>query len=213
MAQTNRGRARRRNPALTRARLLSCAMEQFGQRGYAQTTIVDIERAAGLSPGAGGLYRHFASKEELLLIAVRDYRAQIAAVAEELPLAELATPSQALDAIPRLLGPFVAKQLPSLQVFALQGLTFPTAARAEIQGAWEDGYAVIAATLQRLAPDSDLDYQAAAVRIAAELAHYFAHSTAFGDAPAGVGIDRFLRDFVRHWYRTLQPATDLKRAL
>jgi AcrR family transcriptional regulator len=41
-------------------------MELFGRQGYHATTIAQIEAAAGLSAGAGGLYRHFKSKRALL---------------------------------------------------------------------------------------------------------------------------------------------------
>ncbi|GIM97778.1 hypothetical protein Ato02nite_095710 [Paractinoplanes toevensis] len=41
-------------------------MEMFGRQGYHATTIAQIEAAAGLSAGAGGLYRHFKSKRALL---------------------------------------------------------------------------------------------------------------------------------------------------
>jgi AcrR family transcriptional regulator len=41
-------------------------MEMFGERGYHATTIAQIEAAAGLSAGAGGLYRHFRSKRAIL---------------------------------------------------------------------------------------------------------------------------------------------------
>jgi AcrR family transcriptional regulator len=50
----------------TRQRLLREAMRLFGVRGYAATSIAMIEQAAGLSPGSGSLYKHFASKQELL---------------------------------------------------------------------------------------------------------------------------------------------------
>jgi AcrR family transcriptional regulator len=41
-------------------------MRLFGERGYDATSVADIERAAGLTPGAGGLFHHFRSKEEVL---------------------------------------------------------------------------------------------------------------------------------------------------
>lgn len=46
-------------------------MRLFGEKGYKGASITQIEAAAGLSPGAGGLYRHFSSKEELLAAGVR----------------------------------------------------------------------------------------------------------------------------------------------
>ena len=50
----------------TRDRILAVAMRLFGKQGYAGTKVGQIEDAAGLSRGAGGIYRHFSSKQELL---------------------------------------------------------------------------------------------------------------------------------------------------
>jgi AcrR family transcriptional regulator len=50
----------------TRERILDAAMDLFGRQGYRATTVAEIEEAAGLRPGAGGLYRHFESKRSLL---------------------------------------------------------------------------------------------------------------------------------------------------
>jgi AcrR family transcriptional regulator len=55
----------------TKERIVDEAMRLFGEKGFKGASIVQIEEAAGLSPGAGGLYRHFASKEELLVAGVR----------------------------------------------------------------------------------------------------------------------------------------------
>jgi AcrR family transcriptional regulator len=41
-------------------------MDLFGRQGYRATTVVQIEEAAGLAPGSGGIYRHFPSKLALL---------------------------------------------------------------------------------------------------------------------------------------------------
>ena len=38
----------------TRERLLDEAMRLFGERGYDATSVAEIERSAGLTPGAGG---------------------------------------------------------------------------------------------------------------------------------------------------------------
>ena len=57
--------------AATRERVLDAAMDLFGRQGYRATTIAQIEAAAGLAPGAGGLYRHFRSKRELLEAGLR----------------------------------------------------------------------------------------------------------------------------------------------
>lgn len=54
----------------TRDRLLDEAMRLFGERGYDATSVAEIERSAGLTPGAGGLFHHFRTKEAVLLAGV-----------------------------------------------------------------------------------------------------------------------------------------------
>jgi AcrR family transcriptional regulator len=46
------------------------AVKLFSRKGFADTSVAEIERAAGLKPGAGGLYAHFDSKAELLKAAI-----------------------------------------------------------------------------------------------------------------------------------------------
>jgi len=46
------------------------AVRLFARKGFADTSVAEIERAAGLKPGAGGLYAHFDSKAELLRAAI-----------------------------------------------------------------------------------------------------------------------------------------------
>lgn len=53
-----------------RQEILDAAIACFTRKGFHQTTMDDICREAGLSPGA--IYRYFASKEEIIDAAVRD---------------------------------------------------------------------------------------------------------------------------------------------
>jgi AcrR family transcriptional regulator len=53
-------------PVPTKDRVTAEAMRLFGEQGYAATTVAQIEAAAGLSPGSGGLYKHFRSKADVL---------------------------------------------------------------------------------------------------------------------------------------------------
>jgi AcrR family transcriptional regulator len=54
----------------TKERIVEEAMRLFAERGYKGASITQIEQAAGLSSGAGGLYRHFSSKDEILATGV-----------------------------------------------------------------------------------------------------------------------------------------------
>ena len=57
----------------TRSRIIREARRLFADQGFKATTVAEIEAAAGLSPGSGAMYAHFASKEEVLAAAVEDY--------------------------------------------------------------------------------------------------------------------------------------------
>jgi AcrR family transcriptional regulator len=67
----------------TRERLLDAAMTLFARQGYASTSIADIQRACGLSPGSGALYKHFPSKKALLQEATRRQVEQMAAMRDD----------------------------------------------------------------------------------------------------------------------------------
>jgi len=50
--------------------LAQIAIELFSNNGFNETTIGDIEAAAGLKPRAGGFYRHFESKQAVLFESI-----------------------------------------------------------------------------------------------------------------------------------------------
>jgi AcrR family transcriptional regulator len=56
----------------SRERILHAAVNLIAKHGYSETTVGDIEQAAGLTRRAGGFYRHFSSKEDVLVQALRD---------------------------------------------------------------------------------------------------------------------------------------------
>ena len=60
----------------TRERIVTQAIRLFARHGFSGTTVGDIEQAAGLAPRAGGLYKHFRSKDDLVL-AFLEQREQI----------------------------------------------------------------------------------------------------------------------------------------
>lgn len=64
----------------TRDRIIDEAMRLFSQNGYAGTSIAKIEAAAGLTPGAGGLYHHFKSKEAVLAAGVERHLERLEAL-------------------------------------------------------------------------------------------------------------------------------------
>jgi len=66
----------------TRERIVDEAMRLFSQHGYAATSIAKIEAAAGLTPGAGGIYHHFKSKEAVLAAGIERQLSRLGALRE-----------------------------------------------------------------------------------------------------------------------------------
>jgi AcrR family transcriptional regulator len=66
--------------APTRQRIVDEAMRLFGENGVRGTSVAQIEAAAGLSPGAGGLYHHFKAKDDVLAEGIRRHLARLDAL-------------------------------------------------------------------------------------------------------------------------------------
>jgi AcrR family transcriptional regulator len=70
----------------TQAKIIAVATELFAQQGYHATGVAELGRAVGL--GAGALYHHIGSKEELLLTIVRAHLEDVLAFGTLLLAAE-----------------------------------------------------------------------------------------------------------------------------
>ena len=55
-------------------------MQLFGSQGFRGTSVAAIERAAGLTPGAGGLYHHFPSKDAVLKAGLQRHLSRLGAL-------------------------------------------------------------------------------------------------------------------------------------
>jgi AcrR family transcriptional regulator len=82
MSSTTRKRLDKPTPGTTRERIVDEAMRLFSEHGYTATSITKIEAAAGLTPGAGGIYHHFASKEAVLAAGIERQLARLGALRE-----------------------------------------------------------------------------------------------------------------------------------
>jgi AcrR family transcriptional regulator len=79
-----------------RDRLLAAALRLFAAKGYSATSVADIQRASGLAPGSGALYKHFASKRELLEAAVTHRIESIVAAREQFDAGQPGSVEQAV---------------------------------------------------------------------------------------------------------------------
>jgi len=191
----------------SRDRILSEALRLFGEQGYAGTSIAQIEKAAGLSPGSGALYRHFKSKDELLVQALQ------ARVLDRGQWAQFLSPDFSVLAMLDLVAPDtdIVDRLVVLCKIGLQRLDHDrdvtrillrdnTAPQDALEVARRDEHLVVLSVLSRglaelAGPDrGDEDWDALAVVIQAALAHYWLVRDVFGgEHPSTIDTDRYLR--------------------
>lgn len=198
----------------TRARVVAEAMRLFGEQGYAKTTVAEIERAAGLSPGSGSLYRHFRSKEELLAEGVRGK------VAENAGLLAMIGDPQAMAALPlreRLAGLARAglrrlEQERDLNRMVVRDLAaFPALLDEVREGEMRRIHAAVAQWLRTQAGPGDAgesgerDWDALAVVLVGSVSHFWLLRDVFGTHPSGLDEDRWVAAFVDLAEQLLRP--------
>jgi AcrR family transcriptional regulator len=200
----------------TRQRLLREAMRLFGEHGYAATSIAMIEQAAGLSPGSGSLYKHFASKQELLTVGLdqllegtpeltarleqtssrplprrrADVEKALTAIMEETARAGLARLDQDRD-LNRLL-------FRGLEAFPELMARFRDEELRRAQGATAGLLAGLADQRRGTAHDTrSEDWDAMAVVFVGAIAHYWLLHDVFGEHPSGIEEDRYVAAVAR----------------
>jgi AcrR family transcriptional regulator len=117
----------------TRERIIDQAMHLFSQHGYAATSIAKIEAAAGLTPGAGGMYHHFDSKEAVLTAGIERQLARLDALRE---IRGVLTPLGDLKAELTLIARYILTELDReselLRILASEARNRPQMLRAAV---------------------------------------------------------------------------------
>jgi AcrR family transcriptional regulator len=180
--------------------VVEAAMRLFGEQGYAATTVAEIESAAGLSPGSGGLYRHFRSKRALLEAGVRE---QVEAGQD---LVDFIDDPASFAALP------LRTQLATLAAAGLRRLrqerdlnrllTRDLARFPDLLAEMRDGeinrvyQAVTRWLAARAGPaDAGRDWPALAAVLIGTISHYWLLCDVFGRHPAGIDEERYLAAF------------------
>jgi AcrR family transcriptional regulator len=197
--------------AHTRDRIVAAAMELFGKQGFKATTIAQIEAAAGLSAGSGGLYRHFRTKRDLLEQGLRQ---QVAAGAGLVSFIEGAA-APAGQPLPHRLVAVARAGLRRLEQerdvnrLLLRDLAdFPDLLAIFRHQELDHLFDVLVAWLRReserpaaapahdgvtpSAPAVDVDVEAVAAVLISAISHYWVLTDVFGEHPMRIGEDRYL---------------------
>jgi AcrR family transcriptional regulator len=182
-------------------RILAGAIRLFSERGFRETTVGDIEHAAGLTRRAGGFYRHFKSKEDVLFRAFERMAAEMIAEISVNEVISLKAPRAELILIARSLLRHADTHRPLRLLIQTEGRRNPALRRAARQA-----NAKLAALDVVPWVEHALRRSAASRRNARELALIiFGPIIAYlltvdrGDPAFGLKNDAFLERWADHW--------------
>jgi AcrR family transcriptional regulator len=182
-----------------RGRLQAEALKLFAARGYAATSVADIQKASGLAPGSGALYKHFASKRALLEAAVAHRIESIVAARESY---DSESPTSVEQAV-RTAGELIRKNLAQSEDLLRVMLREPDELRDLTEQTWKvitdnayqrftDGLIASNRTAHTHVPDPE-----AAAAVAISSLTYAATLRALtGHSPGDVDDERFFEAWV-----------------
>src|SRR5436853_4170445 len=134
----------------TRQRIVEAAVELFAGQGFARTTVGQIESAAGLTPRAGGFYKHFPSKSAVLEEALQARTERVDRVIAGLDDGPLGDPRAELT----LLGRVAMRELDAegdlLRIVMKEGDQFPDLRREFFARFPRRGYGAALTWLRRV---------------------------------------------------------------
>ena|SRR5437764_13780917 len=183
----------------TRQRIVDAAVELFSTQGFARTTVGQIEAAAGLTPRAGGFYRHFASKAAVLEEALRARTERVERVIAGLDDGPLGDLRAELKVFGRVAMRELDAEADLLRIVMKEGDQFP-----ELRGEFFDrfprrGYGAALTWLRRAlesrAAEVD-DPESLAAVIFGGLVHLHLMEVTFDRAPPGTDRERYLDTWV-----------------
>ncbi|MGW0503475.1 TetR/AcrR family transcriptional regulator [Micromonospora sp. NPDC003241] len=176
-----------------RDEIIDVALRLFAEQGYRATTITQIEAAAGLSPGAGGLYRHVGSKRELLVAAFdRVLHSRRAAQAQP-GIADRTDPRTAIAVAGRAVLATVEADRDLYRLVLRGGGDLPVDLTDVYQRLFQPGFDEVAAWLAQLAGDRPrFDAEAVAAVSLSSLFYFAISEFTYGCPPGHVARDRFL---------------------
>jgi AcrR family transcriptional regulator len=183
----------------TRQRIIDEALRLFARQGYRGTTIAQIERAAGLSPGSSALYKHFKSKEELLAAGVERHVSKIEEVHGLSGMLDLGDLRAELTLIARWVMFQLDEQRDLIRILQKEGDSFPELLGDVRTRLVERAYSETVAWLQAKQEQGQVgpgDVEAIAVVALGSLINFRVHEIAYGSPPLGLEEERFVRNWV-----------------
>lgn len=201
-------------PDSGRDRLLAEALKLFAAKGYAATSVADIQRASGLAPGSGALYKHFASKRELLEAAVTQRIESIVAAREQFDAGQPGSVEQAVRTAGQLIWSNLNQSEDLLKVMLREPEELGDLDEKTWQVITDNAYQRFAdelAASNRSGRTSIPDPEAAAAVAIASLSHAATLQALSGRLPGNVGEDRYFEAWVTQTVSVLAQHTNPRK--
>ncbi|MEV0623623.1 helix-turn-helix domain-containing protein [Nonomuraea sp. NPDC050404] len=188
----------------TRERIIDESLRLFAERGYSATSVAEIEAASGLSPGAGGLYRHFKSKYEVLAAAINEHasrtRSQVAGSLAELSAMESSVDlEERLSLVCRAGLAKVREESELTRVFFRDLSQFPELVEVVREGLLQPMFDAIVIWFQAQPEyrDVKIDWSGIATVLGGSVVHYRLFQETVGELPGHAEKDQFVSAWVR----------------
>jgi AcrR family transcriptional regulator len=194
--EARRRRGRPPSPA-SRQRILDAALKLFAEQGYAETSVAEVQAASGLSSGSGALYKHFASKEQLLAEGIERELVHL----EGVRIARRIVPQLGdfraeLEIVGRFLSLELAAERDLLRVLFKDADRFPRVLASARRRLVDPAYAEFAEWMGSHDEVCVEDVEAIAAVAFGAIVQYRVIEALLGFPPAGLDEERFLRAWV-----------------
>lgn len=182
----------------TRERLIEAATELIAERGYAGTSVGEIEEAAGLVPRSGALYKHFPSKRALLEAALAERVVAIDRLDARIELLPLADVEAELTLVGRIALEELEGERELARIVMKEGDRFPELADRFHAAVVRRGHRIGAEWLRRRVGEGDppADVEASAQVLTDALVGYALQQFIFGERLEAVERERFIAAWV-----------------
>jgi AcrR family transcriptional regulator len=184
----------------TSERILDAAMQLFAERGYRGTSVGEIERAAGLAPRSGALYKHFEGKEDVLERAIERHLEAIDDLGTALDMLPLGDLRAELTLLARWNLASLDRRAPLTRFVYREGDRLPPKLRRKLyERLVERPYSQIVAWLRGRIDAADAeepDLHALALIMIEPMSSYRTIGQLFGRAPGDVDDERFIAAWV-----------------
>ncbi len=184
----------------SRDRLLDVALALFASRGYAATSTAEIQKASGMSPGSGALYRHFRTKNDVLRSVLRR---GLDRMRTSPAWVRATTPAERLDALKNVATAAEQTIAENADLVRLM-LHEPDAASDLVEELWvrnlNDAHAVMGHALRATAEEVGTeieDPEAIAAVLLAGLSYMPVMRALLGRNPGDIDSDRFREAWLR----------------